>query len=117
MPEEKELAEKDIRYAYDNRLKEWAADSNLTAENRQRIEDEILRRMQFKLKAAEPPVGAPPNVVASKPAEPPQAKVPDHSAILDSIDKSVKTIKDVVVWWVVLTLAGAALWVVYVFTR
>jgi len=35
---------------------------------------------------------------------------------LASIDKSVRTIKDVVVWWVVLTLCGA-LWVVYVFTR
>jgi hypothetical protein len=128
MFEEKPFAEKDVLYAYDYQLKEWAA-SKLRPENRQMVDAEILRRMQFKSRAAEPPAGWPPSATDLKPSEikpsdrafdPREDISADAKRIvgnLSSIDKSVKTIKDVVVWWVVLTLGGAALWVVYIFTR
>jgi hypothetical protein len=59
----------------------------------------------------------PPTDRSSDPREEISSDAKHIASKLASIDKSVRTIKDVVVWWVVLTLCGAALWVVYVFTR
>jgi hypothetical protein len=37
--------------------------------------------------------------------------------ILSAIDRSLRSIKSILTWWTVLTVAGAVLWVVYVNTR
>ena len=36
----------------------------------------------------------------------------DSVAVLASIERMVRTIKNVLIWWMVLTLVGGALWVV-----